>query len=220
MEKEEEGVEAADQSAPADTEVSAADASAATEGEDYKALYEKAWAERENYRRALNEKRQLRNRKPDVEIEVEDELEEDKPLTRKDLELAIAPIVAQNGIKTVLGEMVKDPDKRKLVELYYETRIRQTGTSDEDIRRDIAAALDMADAERLRKVNAELMRKKDMTDTTPTTAGGSADRGADRKNHGYSDKQIEALTERARAIGADPAKFIENTWKNDPNRGR
>lgn len=230
MEKEEKGV--TEPLAPAESEVKEdAGASAAEKDEtDYKVMYEAAVERETNYKRALSQKRQLHGKPPirefahETEPEVEPEVDDDRPLTRKEFEQVlqerVVPIVQRNSVAAVLADQVKDPEKRKLVELLYETRVRQTGTSDEDIRRDIGSAIDMVDAERLRKVNAELMKKRDMEDTTPTTAGSGADRGAERKNHGYSDEQIKALTERARAINADPAKFIENTWKNDPNRGK
>lgn len=212
MEKEEAGVETQDQqSSEVGTEVEVSDSGASAESEDktdYKALYEKAEEEKENYKNALTQKRQLRN-KPEVE-ETEDE--DDKPLTRKDLEKILTPALAATKVDTAL-ESITDPEKRKLVKFYYENRIRQTGTSDVAIKQDIDAALAIVDAPRLRKVSSELTRKNNMQNT-PQMSGSNADRGVDKKNHQFSEAQVKALTESARRLGADPQKFIEQTWKN------
>lgn len=224
MVKDEDGVEKKDQSALADTEVEKDESGASADDKtDYKALYEKEAEKAENYKKALTQKRQLR-KQPEVVIEEDDSDDEDKPLTRRELEKVlverIMPVVTQNSVESIISGKVKDPEKRKLVKLFYETRIRQTGTSDEDIRRDVDSVLDMVDAPRLRKVSEELIRKKDMTDTTPDLSGSDADRGGDKKTHGYSDEQVKALTERAKRIGADPKKFIDSTWQNERKGGR
>lgn len=211
MEKEEAGVEINEsQSAEETTEVEKVESDASTDQEDstdYKALYEKAEEEKENYKKALTQKRQLRN-KPEVEVIDED----DKPLTRKDLESILTPALAQTKIDTAL-ESITDPEKRKLVKFYYENRIRQTGTSDIAIKQDVEAALAIVDAPRLRKISSELTRKTNMQ-TTPSMSGSNADRGVDKKNHQFSEAQVKNLTETARRLGAEPTKFIEQTWKN------
>lgn len=211
MENEEAGVKEDAQGAPLETEVEKVDSEASAEQEDstdYKAELEKVTTERDNYKNALTQKRQLRN-KPEVE---ETEEEDDKPLTRKDLEKILTPALAQTKVDTAL-ESITDPEKRKLVKFYYENRIRQTGTNDVAIKQDIDAALAIVDAPRLRKVSSELTRKNNMQNT-PQMSGSNADRGVDKKNHQFSETQIKALTETARRLGADPQKFIEQTWKN------
>lgn len=213
MDNEEAGVEKQDlESSEQGTEVEVSDSGASAESEDstdYKALYEKEVTEKENYKNALTQKRQLRN-KPEVE-ETEEE-DEDKPLTRKDLQQILTPALAQTKVDTAL-ESITDPEKRKLVKFFYENRIRQTGTSDVAIKQDIDAALAIVDAPRLRKVSSELTRKNNMQNT-PQMSGSNADRGVDKKNHQFSEAQVKALTESARRLGADPQKFIEQTWKN------
>lgn len=212
MDKKEAGVEEVAQGAPLETEVEVSDSGASAESEDstdYKALYEKEVTEKENYKNALTQKRQLLN-KPEVE-ETEEE-DEDKPLTRKDLQNILTPALAATKVDNAL-ESITDPEKRKLVKFYYENRIRQTGTSDVAIKQDIDAALAIVDAPRLRKVSSELTRKNNMQNT-PQMSGSNADRGVDKKNHQFSEAQIKALTETARRLGADPQKFIEQTWKN------
>lgn len=212
MDKKEAGVEEVAQGAPLETEVEVSDSGASAESEDstdYKALYEKEVTEKENYKNALTQKRQLLN-KPEVE-ETEEE-DEDKPLTRKDLQNILTPALAATKVDSAL-ESITDPEKRKLVKFYYENRIRQTGTSDVAIKQDIDAALAIVDAPRLRKVSSELTRKNNMQ-ITPQMSGSNADRGVDKKNHQFSEAQIKALTETARRLGADPQKFIEQTWKN------
>lgn len=213
---EEVGVEANTQSAPSETEVEVSDSGASAESEDktdYKALYEKAEEEKENYKNALTQKRQLRN-KPEVE-ETEDE-DELSSKVRKIIREEVTPALAATKVDTAL-ESITDPEKRKLVKFYYENRIRQTGTSDVAIKQDIDAALAIVDAPRLRKVSSELTRKNNMQNTPPMS-GSNADRGVDKKNHQFSEAQVKALTESARRLGADPQKFIEQTWKNQ-NKG-
>lgn len=188
---------------------------------DWKAIAEKEREKAENYKTALDQKRQLRNKPaPPPVVEDEDD-EDDKPLTRRELRKVlqeeVAPVVAQNRIDSVLEKEVTDPEKRKLVKLYYETRIRQTGTSDEAIHADIDAALAIADAHKLRKTNEELKRVANQSKTRPT-AGSGSDKGPDAKNHKFSEDQVKALTARAQATGADPKKFVEQAWKNQQGR--
>ena len=146
MENIDAGVKKDDLGAPQDTGVKAEDSGAPQNQEDntdWKILYEQAHTDAENYKQALTQKRQLLNKEPPVADD-----EGDKPLTRADLQQAISetvvPIVAQSRIDVELEKQVPDPEKRKLVKLYYETRVRQMGTSDDAIRSDISAALAIA----------------------------------------------------------------------------
>lgn len=183
---------------------------------DWKAIAEKAQTEAENYKKALTQKRQLRTKKPEPEVEEETEGEdddEDKPLTRSEF----LRMQSETKVDSMLESQVKDPEKRKLVKLYYDTRIRQTGTSDDAIRSDISAALAIADAHKLRKTNEELARSA-QRDTTPPLGGSQSDRGGDQKTHKFSDGQIKVLTETAKRLNADPAKFIADAWKNQKGR--
>lgn len=200
----EEGVEA-------DESLSSEDSEGDT---DWKAEYDKAAAERDNYKTALTQKRQLRKKEPAPVVEVEDEDDSDddddnKPLTRADLRQERA----LEKVDTILATTITDPDKRKLVKLYYDTRIRQTGTSDDAIRADIDAALAIAEAPKLRKTNKEIVRAA-QKDTTPPLGGSGSDRGLDRQDHKFSADQVKTLTESAQRIGADPKKFISEAWKN------
>lgn len=220
------GVEEAAQEAPLETEVEVSDSGASAESKegepDWKALYEKAEAlyvktedEKENYKQALTQKRQLIN-KPEVE-----EVDDDAPLTRKELRRVlqeeVVPVVAENKVETALSSLVTNPEKRKLVKFYYENRIRQTGTSDNAIRQDIEAALAIADGAHLKKVNAELTRKTNMQ-KQPPLSGSASDIASVAKNHKFSSEQVAQLTARAKANGQDPTKFIEQVWKNQ-NKG-
>ncbi len=183
---------------------------------DWKALYEKAEAEKENYKTALDQKRQLRKKTLPavvVEEEVADEDDDSRPLTVGDLRKERT----NDKVDTILASTVTDPDKRKLVKLYYDTRIRQTGTSDDAIRSDIDAALAIADASKLRKTNQEMARAA-LRDTTPPMSGSGSDRGNGKQDHKFSADQVKVLTEKAQALGQDPAKFIEQAWKNQQGR--
>lgn len=182
---------------------------------DWKAIAEQERDRAENYKTALTQKRQLR-KTPSPVVE-EPEEDDDKPLTRSELRKVlqeeVAPIVSQNKVESVLESTVKDPEKRKLVKLYYDTRIRQTGTSDEAVRQDIESALAIADAHKYRKAAAEITRAQ-QKDTTPPISGSGSDRGGDQKNHKFSADQEKVLTATAQRLGQDPKKFIEAAWKN------
>jgi len=206
------GVKIDDQGAPLDTGVKAEDSGAPQnqqDNTDWKALYTQAHTEAENYKTALSQKRQIVNKA--------DPVEDDKPLTRADLQQAVSesvvPIIAQSKVEQELERQVTDPEKRKLVKLYYETRVRQMGTSDDAIRNDISAALAIADAQKLKQASAEIKRKQDMQ-TSPNLSGSSSEPSQQSKNHKFSDQQVAALTARAKALGMEPTKFIEQTWRN------
>lgn len=192
---------------------SASSAGSEQDNTDWQALYEKAEAEKENYKKAFTQKREfVKAGATDTEVD-----ENEKPLTRADLHQAIAetvtPLVAQSKVDAELEKKVADPEKRKLVKLYYETRVRQMGTSDDAIRNDVEAAIAIADAQKLRNASAELTRKQNMQ-TSPPLSGSSADGDSKQKNHKFSPQQVAELTQRARSLNADPQKFIETAWKN------
>ena len=186
------------------------------DGTDYKTLLEEALEREENYKRALQQKRQLRQKPQDPPPSVDDE-DDNRPLTRAELKNilheTVTPVLAQSVVDRTLTEITKNPQQRELVKLYYETRVRQTGTSDEDIRNDLQTALDLVEAQKLRKVNSELARKA-MSKDQPPLSGSGSDNAPDPKNHKFSDDQVKKLTEIARARGAEPKKFIEQAWKN------
>lgn len=177
---------------------------------------EKTEGERDNYKTALNQKRGLRKKAPTPVVETEEDDSDDdenRPATLAD----IRKERAQEKVDATLATMVSDPDKRKLVRLYYDTRIRQTGTSDDAIRSDIDAALAIAEAPKLRKTSKELERAA-QRDTTPPLGGSGSDRGKDKQNHKFSADQVKVLTDKAKQLGQDPTKFIEQAWKNQQGR--
>lgn len=186
---------------------------------DWKAIAEKAIEEAKNYKTALTQKRQLRKNASAPVVEVEesdDESDEDddtRPITVADLRKERA----QEKADAILASIVTNPDKRKLVKLFYDTRIRQTGTSDDAIRADIDAALAIAEAPKLRKTSQELARAA-QRDTTPPMAGSGSDRDPGKQNHKFSADQVKELTARATQLGQDPSKFIEQAWKNQQGR--
>lgn len=224
MEKSNAGVDS-EMGADLDLGVEEGDSVSSAESEDdtdWKTLYEGAAVERDNYKTALTQKRQLRKPAPESAVEIdEDEDDDSKPLTRGEmrqmLQDEVVPIVAQGKVDTALTSMVSDPEKRKLVKLYYDTRIRQTGTSDDAIRSDIQAAIAIADGQKLRKASAEIDRANNNPRALPT-GGSSADRGLPSKEHAFSKEQVARLTEQAKAIGADPATFIKKTWEGTKPR--
>lgn len=185
---------------------------------DWKALYEKEKLEKENYRKGLTQKRQLR-KQPKVEVVEEEALEEedddddDKPVTRAELR----QIQSAGTVDSMLSNLVTDPNKRQLVKLFYETRIVKSGTSDDAIRADLESALDLADAKKLRKTVSEVARVANQEKIVPNQ-GSASDRASVSKDHKFSAEQVAALTASAKRIGADPAKFIAEAWKNQ-NKG-
>lgn len=201
----------------ADTEtvVDTASSDGSEDNTDWKAIAEKETARAENYKRAFSQKREFV--KAGATDPIVDETDDDKPITRSELARVVAetitPIVAVNKIDAELERQVKDPEKRKLVKLYYETRVRQMGTSDDAIHQDISAAVAIADAQRLRKTASEMTRKQNMQVTTPLN-GSSSEGPAVSKTNKFSVQQIQALTAKAQGLGMNPEKFIEQAWKN------
>lgn len=181
---------------------------------DYKALLEKAIEERDNYKAALTQKRQLR-KKPEVE---EPEEEDDKPLTRKELRKVlseeIVPAITPNKVDTMLEKLVPNPDKRKLVKFNYEERIRQTGTSDEAILNDITEAIDLTESKVNKKKASETARLLNKQEVPPMNGSSSDNTGQESKTHKFSEEQVKALTKRAQDLNLDPKAYIEKAWQN------
>lgn len=187
---------------------------------DWKAIAQKEREEKENLKKALVQKRQLRNKKtPVIEPEEDDDEEEDedsRPVTASDIRKIVTEAVqvaSAPSVDTILASMVKDPSKREAVKAIYEGSIRQTGTSDAAIRADLTNAIDLADSKANRIKASEVARKANQP-KVPSLAGSGADKGKDPSPHKFSDEQVKRLTASAKAIGADPATFIANAWKN------
>lgn len=180
---------------------------------DYKALLADALEREGNYKTALQQKRQFRKQAPSQHEEPEDDPNDIQSMVRKAVQEEVMPVITENKVQTHLEKMVTDPDKRKLVQHYYQTRIRQTGTSDDAIQSDLETAIAIADAPKIKKINQELARKN-MQQKVPPMGGSSADRGVERNNHQFSQEQTKALEATARSLGADPKKFVEAAWKN------
>lgn len=194
------------------TEVSSAPAK---EGEpDYKALYEKEVEITENLKTALTQKRQLVKGKADGK---EGDDEGDKPATINDVRKVVNDAVVPNKVDTILNEKVKDPAKRTYVKFLYDERIRQTGDSDEAISNDISEAIDLAESKANKKKVSELTRVTQQQKTT-ATAGSSSDTTVATPTHKFSTEQVKDLTARAKAINADPEKFIAKAWENQSGR--
>lgn len=177
-----------------------------------------------NYKKALTQKRGLRN-KPAESAEVvvpdnEGDDDGDAPVTRNDLKEVVQVIQSSQvttKVDTMLNNLVKDPRKRELVKHYYETRFSQMGTSDDAIQSGITDAIDLVDS-KINKKKAEELGRKNMQEHQPPLSGSDADRGAPSRTHKFSDDQVKSLTARAQRLGMDPAKFIAEAWKNQ-NRG-
>lgn len=212
MDKDQEtGVEEEGSGAPQDQGVETTPEVSSAEGKDntdWKAIAE-------NYKTALQQKRQLRNHVPTPEPVVEDE--EDKPLTRKDIEDIIAskvvPLVSTSKEDSLLSQKVADPAKREYVKQLLATRIVRTGTSDEDIQADIDDAIAMADRKKTEKTIAELKRAANNKPQAPS-AGSSSETTHEQKQYKWTPEQAAALDKKAEMLGVDPEKFKKDAWVN------
>lgn len=180
---------------------------------------ERAERERDSYRGGVKRlEKELRRKKPDsdpMDPEDPEADEEDKPITRRDLKDVIEPMLGQGKVDALLSG-IADPAKREYVREIYNNRIRRTGTSDEAIRADIEAALDLANAKTFKKENDELKRMNDnrvYVPPAPGSGGGGGDKTPQRKAHQWTPEQEAALERRAMSVGIDPEKYKEHAWR-------
>ena len=172
---------------------------------DYQALYLKEVEEKENYKKALTQKRQLR-KKPEEETVVEDE-DENKPLTRKDLQEVASTMVAQSKEEQLLAG-ITDVNKRNLVKFHLENSIKRTGNSEADL----AKALAITDAPKLQKINKELARAAENKPSSNSSAGGSSEKTIEKTT--IAPELKIALENKAKKLGVDPKKFIDKYLEN------
>jgi len=221
--KDEAGVEIIDQ------EGSDLDAGVKKEGEgselpedntDYKSLYEKEVEISNNYKTALKQKRQLRNK--DEELE-EDEQDDEAPVTlgtlKKVIQDTVLPSITTNREQSILEQRITNPEKRKLVKFYLDNRIVRTGTSDDSISNDIDTALAIADSKKIKIENEELKRANaNKGQTVRTTGSGQGGGEMEVPTHKFSKEQEQALTAKAKTLGIDPKIYIAKAWKNTQGR--
>ena len=187
---------------------------------DWKALYEKEQEAHRNSsekeaqwkeaalknKRLLKERTQVETTEPEVETE-------DERVSR------LASEVSRRVVTTVtedslLKSKVTDPEQRRLVKFYLENRIQRTGTSEEALESDIEFAISAANSKKVAIENKELKRLQANDSRVTPAAGSTADRGVERKPHQWSADQEKILTEKARALRIDPAKFLKDSWDN------
>lgn len=202
-----------DQEAPLDTDTGVeTKVTDAPQEPDWKAIALKETEKAENYKKALLQKRQLRNVKPAEEV-VEDD---DKPLTRRDIreiiQDSVVPALAQNKEEQLLSSKISDPNKREAVRAILDSSIKRTGTSDQEILSDIDKALAIADSHKLRVVNAELVRKTENKPATTVTSGSSSEKEIDVTNLAPEIKM--ALEKRADLLKIPRDKFIAQYIEN------
>lgn len=179
---------------------------------DWKAIADKALEERDHYKLALTQKRQLRNTPAPVIEE-----DEDAPLTRKDferlLQSTVVPLVATSKEDTLLTQKVSDPAKREYVKFLLESRIVRTGTSDTDITNDIEEAIWLADRKKVQKETTELRRVAANRPSAPS-AGGSSEPIVEKKPYKIDAATAAHLDQRAKLLGVDPEKFKTDYFNN------
>lgn len=203
-ELEESGVEAGESEAPQTEQ----------DGTDWKAIAEAEAEKAKNYKLALTQKRQFRNTPIPV---IEEEIDEDKPLTRREftelLHSTVVPLVTTSKEDDLLKSKVTDPAKRAYVKQLLETRIVRTGTSDTDITSDIEEAIWMADRKKVLKQNEELRRTANNRPRSPS-AGSSSEAPLEQKAYKWTAEQARELERRAKELNIDPEKFKKNAWDN------
>lgn len=221
MNNDEEGVKEIDPNAPTDTEVKTNESGASADHEDttdYKALYEKQRVRADSYKTGLiTLKKQVKSQAPIEELDEEED--ENKPVTLKDLKLfrqETTLLAASSKEDTLLAQKVPNPEKRKLVKLYLDTRIVRTGTSDQDILEDIDFVLSSIDGSKAQTKATELKRAIDNDPTKVLANNGSqSDRGVERKPHGWNATQEKELERKAQSLGIkDVEKFKVDSWQN------
>lgn len=167
-----------------------------------------------NYKTALTQKRQLR--KPPAPV-IEEEVDEDKPLTRREfqelLQSTVVPLVSASKEESILLNKVADPAKRAYVRQLLESRIVRTGTSDQDVTNDIEAALAIADSQKKDKTITELKRAANNRPHAPS-AGSSSEKPLEQKSHKWTAEQARSLEQKAQNLGLDPEKFKKDAWEN------
>lgn len=204
------GVEAEESRAPETDGVEAEGSVSSADAQD-----DTNWEEiANNYKAALQQKRQLRNHVPTPELEEQDD---SKPLTRKDIEEIISqkvvPLVSTSKEDMLLTQKISDPSKREYVKQLLATRIVRTGTSEEDIKADIEDAIAMADRKKTDKTIAELRRAANNRPQAPS-AGSSSDSAPEQKQYKWTKEQASALEKKARQLNVDPEKFKKDVWEN------
>lgn len=168
----------------------------------------------ENYKTALTQKRQLIKHTPAPIIEEEED--EDRPVTLKDLKAfqqSTVAIVSESKEDTLLAEKIPDPAKRAFVKQLLESRIVRTGTSDSDIANDIEDALSMADRKKTAKTIEELKRVANNRPSAPA-AGSSSEKLLEKKAYAWTAAEAQALETRAKQLNLDPEKFKKDAWAN------
>jgi len=155
----------------------------------------------------LKNKRLLKE-KPDGTPE-----DEDQRITRIAAEVS-SRVVTTVTEDSLLKAKVTDPEQRKVVKFLLENRIKRTGTSEEALETDIEDAINLANSKKAVIDNKELKRALANDSRVTPEAGSGADRGVERKPHQWTPEQEKILTEKAKALRIDPAKFLADSWAN------
>lgn len=211
--EEEAGADLEEESVVDDGEVS--DASQDKDDTDWKAIAIKERDRAENYKTAFDQKRAFV--KAGAIGPVEEEPDEDRPVTLKDLKAfqqdTLGAVTASKE-DTLLAEKITDPAKRIYVKQLLDSRIVRTGTSEEALTSDINAALAIADSHKKDKVISELTRAANNKPHAPT-AGSSEEKPIEQKPYKWTAQQVQELEKRAKALGVkDLEKFKKDAWEN------
>lgn len=180
---------------------------------DWKAIAEVEAKKAENYKNALTQKRQLRNTLAPILEE-----DEEKPLTRKELEeilqSTVVPLVSASKEDSLLSSKITEPTKRAYVKQILETRIVRTGTSDDALSSDIEAAIAIADSHKKDKTISELRRAATNRPQTPS-AGSSTDVPVEQKtSNKLSAEQNRLLDTKADQLGIPREEFKKRFLDN------
>ena len=203
MDNETKGVETKVETAPAQPEKGVEETeqiAPAVQQPDYKALYEVAQLERDNYRRGL-----LKAKGKKIEP-IEDEPGADEPVADQNID----DVVGQKVQETLALREIENPDERKLTKFYYDNKIVKSGDVDSDL--ELARA--MANRQTILKTSKEFKKalgNRNQFSSEPLTSSGSRSAENEQEAGGqiFSAKQIAEWKAQGKTD-----KWIEEVKKN------
>lgn len=136
-------------------------------GIDYAAEYERAVAERDNWKQAaLDAKDKLKRKAPDqanTQTALSDEDKAAIDIITERVQEAVGEQLTQfqtsltlENVDSLIRAHTSDPNKQRLIKFHYENTINRTGVSKQAIESDLQNAIAIADRAKILKENTEL----------------------------------------------------------------
>lgn len=200
MEKDNEAVKETEQSA------------AVVQEPDYKALLEKAEAEKENYKTGLLK---AKGKLPQDPLELDEEKMDDlasrvAAKITPDLKSSLISTVAKNDIDSKLEKLTDNKDKQELIRYHFEY-----STIGDDIDSRLANAQAIADKDLIAKKATEIQLAKPKVTSSSSMGSSSASGASSAQDDYFTPEQIKDLQKRAAAAGI---KFDLNAYKASMER--